>query len=126
MLEYWEQEFTLVVTANPEIAALAPKERLLRTIEIVVDHELGRFELSIRAWAQGNPEILERVIKVYDERRAWIRQAFRDLGFTGRELEMRTQLFVGYHVWEHTAFPQQTKAQAKRQLEQRIAFFTRP
>jgi len=46
-----------------------------------------------------------------------IRQAFRDLGFTGRELEMRSQLFVGYHIWERTAFPRQTKAQAKSQLE---------
>ena len=126
MFAYWEHEFTRVVTSNVELAVLPPADRLLRAMRIVWEHDLGRFDLPFRAWAQGEPEILARVNRVYDQRLSFARNIFRELGFTGAELEMRTYLWVGYHAWERTAFPQMSTSQAKRLIKRRVAFFIRP
>jgi len=126
MLAYWEHEFTGVVTSNVELAVLPPADRLLQAMRIVWEHDLGRFDLPFRAWAQGEPEILARVNQVYDQRLSFARKIFRELGFTGAELEMRTYLWVGYHSWERTTFPQMSTSQAKRLIKRRAAFFIRP
>ena len=126
MLAYWEDEFTGVVTSNVELAVLPPADRLLRAMHIVWEHDLGRFDLPFRAWAQSELEILARVNKVYDQRLSFARTIFRELGFSGAELEMRTYLWVGYHAWERTAFPQMSRSQAKRLIKRRVAFFIRP
>jgi AcrR family transcriptional regulator len=126
LLDYWEEEFTQVVTASSELAALPPRERLSLTAKMIFEHDLARFDLPFRAWAQGNPAILERVNRVYEQRLTWVRKIFRELGFKGAQLEMRSRLFVGYHSWERTTFPPPSKAQAKRLIQRRIEFFLRP
>jgi AcrR family transcriptional regulator len=126
LLAHWEHEFTGVVTSNVELALLAPAERLLRAMQMVWEYDLGRFDLAFRAWAQGQPEILARVNRIYDKRLSFARTIFRELGFTGAELEMRTYLWVGYHSWERTTFPEWSKERAKRLIKRRVEFFLRP
>lgn len=126
LLAYWEHEFTGVVTSNVELALLPPADRLLRAMQMVWEYDLGRFDLAFRAWAQGHPEILARFNRIYDTRLSFARTIFRELGFTGAELEMRTYLWVGYHSWERTAFPQMSASQAKRLAKRRVEFFIRP
>ena len=126
LIAYWEREFTQNVTANEELSQLPPADRLSRTAHLVFEQDLGRFDLPFRAWAQSDPKVFARVIRVYDQRLAWLRQIFRELGFKGAELEMRTRLFVGYHSWERSTFPPPSKALAKRLIKRRIEFFLRP
>lgn len=126
LLDYWEQEFTQVVSRNPKLALLPPADRLLRTSQMIFEYDLNRFDLPFRAWGQGNPEVLARVNRVEEERLAWIRQTFRELGFKGTDLEMRTRIFLGYHSWERATLPPPSKAQAKRQIKRRVEFFLRP
>lgn len=126
LLDYWEHESTRVVTSSVELAALSPADRLLRAAHMILEHDLGGFDLPFRAWAQGKPKVLARVIRVYDGRLSWVRQIFRELGFKSSDLEMRARLFVGYHSWERTAFPHQSKAQAKRLIKRRIDLLVRP
>ena len=126
LLDYWEREFTQNVTANVELALLPPADRLSRTAHLIFEHDLGRFDLPFRAWAQGDPAVRLRVNRVYEQRLGWTRQIFRELGFKGAQLEMRARLFVGYHSWEKTSFPPPSKAQAKRLIKLRIEFFLRP
>ena len=126
MLVYWEPEFTGVVTSNVELALVPPADRLLRAMQMVWEHDLGRFDLAFRAWGQGEPEILARVNRIYKKRLSFARAIFRELGFTGAELEMRTYLWVGYNSWEVIAFPQMPASQAKRLIKRRAAFFLRP
>jgi len=38
MLDHWSHEVTEVISANPEILALKPKDRLVRTAEIIIDY----------------------------------------------------------------------------------------
>jgi AcrR family transcriptional regulator len=126
MLEYWEDEFTRVVTSNVELAVLPPADRLLRATRMIWEQDLGKFDLPFRAWAQGNPGILARVNRVYDRRLSFLRQILRELGFKGAELEMRSRLFVCYHSWERTTFPEWSKEKARRLIKRRVAFFLRP
>jgi AcrR family transcriptional regulator len=126
MLRYWEDEFTGVVTLNVELVGLPPADRLLRATRMIWEHDLGKYDLSFRAWAQGQPEILARVNRIYDKRLSFARTIFRELGFTGAELEMRTYLWVGYHSWERITFPEWSKEKAKRFIKWRVAFFIRP
>lgn len=126
LLRIWEKESTQAVTSSDEIVSLPPVDRLLRTAFMICEHDMARFDLPFQAWAQGNPKVLARVNRVYDHRLAWIRKIFRELGFKGVDLEMRTRLFVGYHSWERTTFPQLSKVQAKRLIRRRIELLVRP
>lgn len=126
LLGLWEQESTLIVTTDDEIVTLPPAERLLRTAYLIWEHDLTRFDLPFQAWAQRDPKVLDRVQSVYDQRLSWIRQMFRELDFKGEDLEMRTRLFVVYHAWERTVFPQLPKAQAKRLIKRRVDLLVSP
>jgi len=126
LLGLWEKESTQVVTSSGEIVSLPPEDRLLRTAMMIWEHDLARFDLPFQAWARGNPKVLAKVNRIFDQRLIWIRRIFRELGFKGADLEMRTRLFVGYHSWERTAFPQQSKVQAKRMIRRRIELLVSP
>ena len=126
LIELWERESTQEVTLSEEVISLPPTERLLRTAYLIWEHDLARFDLPFQSWGQSDPKVLARVQHVYDQRLSWIRQMFRELGFKGADLEMRTRLFVGYHSWERTVFPKQSKVQAKRLIKRRIELLTRP
>ena len=96
MLEFWEREYTVVVIQNPTISTLPPTERLQAANEMVDDYWLTEYDLAIAHWAlhdEGAAEALEQAYKV---RLDFVRQAFRELGFTGDDLEMRTRLFMCY------------------------------
>ena len=42
-----------------------------------------------------------------------------DLGFRGRQLEMRARLFVGYHTWEQATFADLSKKERRALLRLR-------
>jgi len=56
----------------------------------------------------------EAVAQVYRVRLAYIREAFRELGFKGEELEMRTRLYVCYHSWEAAMFGEEPERKLAR------------
>ena len=71
---------------------------------MVVEHDLSKYDLAIRDWATHDPKAAKAVQGVYRMRKDFVRKIFADLGLRGRQLEMRTQLFVCYHTWEHAMF----------------------
>jgi hypothetical protein len=52
----------------------------------------------------------------------YLRVIFAELGFKGDELEMRTRLFVCYHAWEDTVFPDLFDQQHSKLLELRYQY----
>jgi AcrR family transcriptional regulator len=125
MLDFWAHAYTEIVTENPELTALPPEKRLLATTNMIRGHDLARYDLPVRAWAQTDPSVLARVMGVYKARLRWLRRILRELGFSGDDLEMRTRLFVCYHTWEPTMFPGQSDERTKRLTKQRVAFLIR-
>jgi AcrR family transcriptional regulator len=105
LLDYWVSEYTGVVTDNPDIIKLDPKKRLFTVMEIIRDKQLAKYDLAMTSWAKLDSQVHKIVKRVVKMRFDYIRSIFADLGFEGDELEMRARLFVCYHSWESTMFP---------------------
>ena len=125
LLDHWIAETTAVVTADERLLALDPKARLARAAEIIVDRDLGRYEMAILQWALAEARVKRVVRKVNRLRLAFVRGAFGELGFTGDELEMRTMLFVCYHAWEASTFRELSRKRRRALIEHRIELLTR-
>jgi len=124
LLDYWAHEYTLVITENVELRMLDPRTRLFRIAQIVMDHDLGGFDLSFWAWAADDAEVARRVARVIHTRLDFIGEAFSELGFEGDELEMRTRLFVCYQPWERTTYPRVSKKRLRELMLLRLALLT--
>jgi AcrR family transcriptional regulator len=120
MVEYWAHEFTEVVTKNPTLREGDPRKRLEQTMLMILEHDLTRYEVPMRAWAEADPGIARRVRQVYRQRLDFLREIFRDLGFEGDDLEMRTRLFTCYHTWERAMFSKESKKSLRKLIKLRV------
>jgi AcrR family transcriptional regulator len=125
LLDYWDRVYTRVVTADPRFREGPPRERLRAIARIVLDEDLTRYDLAMRAWAEQDPEVAKRVRRVYRVRLDFVRPILVELGFQGDDLEMRTRLFVAYASWERVTFWTLPKSRLRRLIDRRIELLTR-
>ena len=125
MIDYWAHEFTEVLTANPMLLEGDPKDRLEKTMMTILDYDLTRYEVPMRAWAAADASIARSVQKIYQLRLDFLRKIFRDLGFKGDELEMRTRLFTCYHTWERPMFSNDSKKTLRKLIKLRVDLLCR-
>ena len=125
IIDFWAHEFTEVLSRNPRMREGEPRELLRRTMEIILEHHLGRYDLPMQAWAAADPGIAKRVRQVYRMRMEFVGSLFERLGFKGAELEMRTRLFVCYQSWERVTFPSSSKKSLAKFIERRLDLLTR-
>lgn len=124
ILDYWVHESTETVTANADLLALEAKKRLTKTAEMVLEHDLGHYDMAIRQWALTNAGAARAVRKVNRLRLDFLRDTFRELGFTGDDLEMRTMLFLCYHTWESSTFREIPRKRRRQLITKRIELLT--
>jgi len=98
MLVYWRTEYTDTVIKHGQQGEMTPTERLYMIMQMIEKHNLDRFEIHMRSWADQDPEVGEIVIKVYRKRYDFIRSIFSEMGFSGCDLEMRTGLWLCYAI----------------------------
>lgn len=122
LLDYWTHEFTAVVTESPELVSGDPKKRLYKTMVMILDHDLAKYDLAIRAWAAHDEAAAKAVRRVTRMRLDYTRSTFAELGFRGQQLEMRTRLFVCYHSWEQAMFADLSKKERRKLLRLRHKF----
>jgi hypothetical protein len=60
------------------------------------------------------------VKKANRDRLGFVREALTQLGFLGKDLEMRSMLFVCYHTWESSIFPEISKKKRCELIAKRI------
>lgn len=125
ILDYWAHELTEVVTRNPRVSALEPRDRLARIAEMVLEYNLDRYEVPVRQWAGRDAAAARHVRKVDRMRLDFVRQAFRELGFTGDDLEMRSMLFLCYQTWEAPMFRELTRKRRRELISVRLELLTR-
>jgi AcrR family transcriptional regulator len=94
MIEYWRQEYTLVVFKKFQDVQMAPREKLFQAMTMIEENQLNRFEIHMRAWADTDPEVEKTVKEIYRQRLEFIRQIFLDMGFSGCDMEMRARLLL--------------------------------
>jgi len=124
VLDYWSHELTEVITENPQLLSLKPKSRLIKTAEMILEHELTRYEIPIRQWALQDAVAARAVRKVNRLRLDFIGGAFSELGFKGDDLDMRTMLFTCYHSWEAPMFREVTRKRRRELIPKRIELLT--
>lgn len=117
---------TEVISKNPQIGVLQPRDRLIRIAETILQFDLTRYDLAIRQWAVHDAQAARGVRRVDRIRLKFVGQAFRELGFTGDDLEMRTMLFVCYHTWEAPMFRQLSRKRRRELIDGRVELLTRP
>jgi AcrR family transcriptional regulator len=120
MAKYWEEEFTVVVTANKKLLEGKPKERLYNIMRAVLEDGLTRLELPMRAAAQKDSDVWDTVNRAYQMRLDFLRPIFTELGFVGEDLEMRAHLFLCYQTWEESMFRTLSKERRSKWLKLRV------
>ena len=124
LLEYWFREYTEVVTSNPLLLQIEPKIRLEKTMAMVEEHDLAKYELAIRAWAEHDDMAREVVQEVTKARLDFTRRIFSEMGFKGDELETRTMLFLCYETWEIPTFGDMSVRKRRRLRKRRLELLT--
>jgi AcrR family transcriptional regulator len=125
LLNYWLHEATEIITENKEVMAKDPKARIRQTAEMILDHDLVRFEIGIRQWAM-NDKVAARAVKLVNRKRLdFLRQAFTEIGFSDDDADMRAMLFVCYHTWETPMFPEISRKRRRELIAKRIDLLIR-
>lgn len=124
LLDYWAHEVTEVVTQNIELATLDPRDRLRVTAEMILDHDLVRYEVGIRQWAMRDAGAAKVVKRVNDARLDFVSRALEELGFKGDDIVMRAMLFVCYHTWESPMFRYISKKRRRALIQRRVDLLT--
>ena len=124
LLDYWVHELTEVVTTNTDVLALEPKKRLTKTADMVFEYDLGRYDMAIRQWALTDAGAARAVRMTNRIRLDFIRDAFRELGFTDDDLDMRAMLFLCYHTWESSTFREISRKRRRDLITKRIELLT--
>ncbi|WP_055672528.1 TetR/AcrR family transcriptional regulator [Roseibium alexandrii] len=88
-----------------DVPDLSAEEKLAIMADVVDQADLSACDKAIRDWAHRDPKVRRLWRAEMKERVDSVRALFAELGFAGDELEMRTLLFVGYHVSEREMFP---------------------
>ena len=126
LVDYWSEWSTQqAINALSNINANA-SDRLLALMEYVTKHGLSKYDMIMRSWALHEPKVAKVVKKVDERRLEFVRSMFAEIGFAGDELEMRAQLFAGFHSVERGFWAYASKKGLKKYLKLRHAFFTRP
>lgn len=126
-VDYWSENFTQnVVNAIDELKDRTPQERLLALMQLLQGENLARYDIAIRAWAMQETEVSEGVENVDALRFEYVQSIFRDMGFRGRELDVRTRIFVVFHSTCAGMRLPPSRQQTHKEIALQHAFFTRP
>ena len=124
LFDYWGAISTTNVMEHVNQTEGDAAERLLRLTKFLVKKDICRYELAIRSWVQIHP-ILIPMLKQIDLRRyEFVSDLFKEIGFTGDDLEMRVRTFLVFYSLEMTLFPNQNIAERMKFLELRHSWFT--
>ncbi len=97
VLEHWEEQSTTSIRDKVFALQVSPEERLLKLLEMIATYKYSRFEMPMRLWAMKEPRTRKVLQRIDKTRYEGVRSLFEEMGFTGDELEMRTQTCVIYH-----------------------------
>jgi AcrR family transcriptional regulator len=123
---YWQRRYTTEIVARIRHAPGDPKSRLVALAEGIIEQDLARYDVAVRAWAAQAPAVASIVRQVDKERLGVLRDLFAELGFRGAELEMTTRTFVTYYSLEHSILVRQSKRERLDEARRRIDMLLLP
>ncbi len=126
VIEHWEHQSTVAIRDKVFSLRVSPEERLLKLLEMITTYKHSGFEMPMRRWAMEEPKTRKVLQRIDRTRYEGVRSLFQEMGFTGDELEMRTQTCVVYHNFMDglSIDLNKNKAAALRQLRLRHKMLT--
>ncbi len=126
LVEHWAKISTLVVVEHMKQVQGSAEKRLLELMQYIVINDLTRYDIAVRAWALMEPQVAHIVRKTDKRRLNFIRNLFAEMGFEGKEQEMRARTLVTFHAMEHGLLIKKTEEDRLEMLQLRHAMFTHP
>ena len=125
LLEYWAKKFTYEVVDETNAIEGGARERLYGLMELLTRNDASRYDIAVRAWAAQEPAVAIVVRRVDMTRLGYVKSLFRELGFEGDDLTIRSRAVLYWASFELGLFEPLSKHESLRMLELRFAFFTR-
>ena len=96
LVEYWERTETdnVIQALNALPEEMTPEEKLWEMMCVIYEYKSTRHELLVRSLTLEFPKLSQVIESVDRKRHESVYEVFADMGFTGDELEMRTDVFV--------------------------------
>lgn len=116
ILSYWESEFTDTVINSSVQLTENPEKKLQQISNMIMDHQLGRYDMVLRIWGNEDKGVKKRINKTDRKRLGYISEIFRDMGFRGEEPENRARIFILYHAYLYNTFLDDTEATKRKQV----------
>ena len=126
IVQYWDEKYTRDVASKPELQRGTPQERLWQLMLAIVESDLTRYDLAVRAWAGTDPDVGRLVAKADRFRLTFVRMLFSEMGFTDTDQETRTRTFVAAMSSEDAIYDRLPAAKRTKLLRAQHTFFTRP
>jgi len=104
LLDHWYEEYTAVAPVAVERDGGTAEERLARLMRLVHDHDLTRYDLTIRSIANRDPQFARWVRKADRFRLEFIESLFMEMGFIENDMRIRARSCLGYMTAEHELF----------------------
>jgi AcrR family transcriptional regulator len=125
LAEFWRDTYTNTPGDQAMGYEGTPEERMKKLFELIVRYGYASKDMPIRAFARIEPDIQPIVREVDEIRMNTLRQLFEEMGFTGKELEFRTRLFVVSQSFDPAFSIRRSDEEILAEIDQRVAFFTR-
>jgi AcrR family transcriptional regulator len=117
---YWRRRYTAEIVEGIRHSSGDPKTRLVALAEEIIEQDLARFDVAVRAWAAQEPAVASVVREVDQERLGLLRDLFAEAGLRGADLEMRARTFVTYYSLERSLLVRQSKPERLEDARRRI------
>jgi AcrR family transcriptional regulator len=125
LVDYWDWVYTRSVVEQHRGVEGSPQDRLLSLMELLYEGRFARYDVAVRGWAAQERGLAAQIARVDEERLAYVRRLFAEMGFRGSEREMRTRLFVVYHSMDQALEVRLPEAEERKLLRHRHALLTR-
>ncbi|UCG71265.1 MAG: TetR/AcrR family transcriptional regulator [Chromatiales bacterium] len=126
VLLHWNEIHNLSVKEAIDGSTGGPRDKLRTIMQQVTEQQLTHYDLPLRAWAMDNPKVRLFMERSDRWRLDLVRTLFEALGFSGRDLEVRTQTFVTLVSLEAAMYARPSKMEMLAQIDARLDLLTRP
>jgi AcrR family transcriptional regulator len=118
VVQFWSDHFTDPVMERVTRMGGSARERIKALMHAVSEGRFARYDVSIRAWAAQDPELVAAIVKAVDKRRlAFVGSLFDEMGFEGPEAEMRARALVAYLSYEESVLAKSAKKDRSAMLD---------
>ena len=124
VVHYWDEEYTRRVRRLVEEHGGTARQRLLQVMQIVCEEDLSSYDLAVTSWASHEPTLAPAVWRVLKFRMDYVGSLFRQMGFRGGNLKVRTEALVGFMLFRGSSTSSPSPP-SKKTLEEWLEFFTR-